>query len=83
LDKTWYNQGGTREYHWGSNGYINGSTSGFRISWNWINNSDTLIINMPTPPDEVLIIEWNTDTEMSCRRNTGSSLSTLFKTTKW
>jgi hypothetical protein len=80
VDKLWQNQGGTRLYQFDSDGKVMGSAF---FNWDWVNNSDTLMIKEGVTPYEVLIIEWNTDTEMSCRYTGQGDPSVLFKTTKW
>jgi glutamine cyclotransferase len=84
-DKTWFKQGttsSTGNYLFNANGNMFGSSA---VKWNWVNNSDTLVINNPSPlPKQYLIIEWTTDTEMSLKSaSTTTPKSILHKTSMW
>jgi len=84
-DKAWFKQGtssGSGDQFFNANGnYFNSSNT----TWNWVNNSDTLVVNSASPlPKFYFIIEWTTDTEMSLKSATTTSpKSILHKTSMW
>jgi hypothetical protein len=79
-DKSWYHQSSSLTHYFASDGIY--GKSGGSATWNWVNNSDTLVIKGSLISDDYNIIEWVTDTEMSLRSTEAGSKSAIFKTTR-
>lgn len=82
VGKKWYNQSGTTVHDFRAGGqYYSGGT------WEWKNNSDTMIIDLDgsgsvDPPVEWKFY-WSDDHEMSCKMAGTVSDGVLFKDQPW
>jgi hypothetical protein len=80
VDKDWYSQN-SFNHHFGSDG-VYGKAPGL-ASWNWVNNSDTLVVKQNGKADVLFLVESLSDTEMSQRGGATAWKSMLFKTSPW
>lgn len=76
-DKKWWNEGSTISLKFHSDGnFFDGIGT-----WEWINDSDSVLIKYNFSTNRIWIIEWTDDHEMSARIKGNSSR--LFKDVKW
>lgn len=78
LDKRWYNQSGGGHYFLSNGDYD--VAGGY---WEWVNDSDTMIISMYDGDNpKKWVFEWSTEHEMSCKL-AGNEKFSLYKDEPW